>query len=295
MPVGAKPITILHYEDKPEYAESFKARAQAQRIIVKKVDNVEDLLAQLNDNPTKYKYVVLDARAFRYEGQAAGTESETYLTKVFVEIERIRKAHDVLLPCCINTGFADLKMKLADTVECPIYDKGDEEKLFADIWDSYNNSQDAILRVHYPEVFDIADSYFDGAAIALLAMLLTNEKYQSTSIGDRVDNLARLRRTMEHLMDKLHSEYLGGAAGIVHSPATRAKDILHYLRGVEHVPIHIFGFAINLLSTASNYGSHNPAEAAAIADYPSGNALKSLTEGMFEVFAWAKVKLPPRI
>jgi hypothetical protein len=291
MAVGNRGITILHYEDKPEYALSFKTSAQAQRLIVKTVDNVDDLLEQVRATPAKFKYIVLDARAFRFEGQAEGTESETYLTKIFVELEKLRAKYNVLLPCCINTGFADLKLKLANSVDCPIYDKGDEERLFSDIWDSYNGTEEAILRSKYPEVFDVADRHFAEPDIAVLSSLLTNEKYKSTLIANRVETLSKLRRTIEHLMDKLHQVYLGNPANVINSPATRAKDVINYIKRNEYLPTHIFGFTMNLLNTASNFGSHTPEQANTIADYPSGNALKSITEGMFEIFAWAKTKL----
>lgn len=293
MSAPQKPIRVLLCDDNARYADSFKNEARNARIITDHVDNVDDVLERINGAPKKYLFLVLDAKAYQHEGEQEGDEDEMNLMALLPELEKL-KSKGIDIPYCVNTGFADFKVRMGKRLSCPVFEKGQEEELFKHIWDTYNSTDYANLRRDHPIVFDLADDYFDEAALAQLTSLLTKDKYKSSSIGDRVDNLARLRRTAEHLMDILHAEYLGGAAGIVKSDATRAKDVIHYIKANEQLPTHVFGFTMNLYNTASNYGTHNPMQAAAASDYPSGYALSSLTEGLLEMFVWAKGKLPAK-
>jgi hypothetical protein len=281
-----KPIHILLYEDKPSYRDSFKLKAQQKRILVDATDNVDELIEILEANPKKHKFVVLDARAYLHEGQGEGTESEANLHKIFREIAKISKQQDRLIPYCINTGFAELKLQYQEVLQCPIYEKGKEDELIQFIWDTYNDSEGAKLRTDFPDVFSFADVYFDDANVEVLSSLLLKRKYESTNISDRIDSLARLRRLTEHTMDIIYINHLQRQTGIIRNRSTRASDVINYLNDAINVPTQVFGSVINILRTASNYGSHTPEEAEATSDYPTNNSIISLTHGFFEIIYW---------
>lgn len=283
-----KPITILHYEDTPSYRDSFKGIAQANRIIVDAVDNVDLLIEKLEEDHRKHKFVVLDARAFLHEGQKTGSESEANLIKIFREIERISNKQQRVIPYCINTGFADVKVSHSEVVNCKIFEKGNEQELINYIWEAYNSSREAILRKNYPDCFEFADAYFDEPNLAILSEILKGDTFKSNSIAIRVMVLATLRRLNEHLMDVIFEKYLNSLFGVIRSKASRANDIFYYIKDKEDVPTQIVGGTINLYKIASEYGSHTPEDAQKIDDYPSNNTIISLTYSFLETVNWAK-------
>jgi hypothetical protein len=282
-----KPIYILHYEDTPSYRESFKILAQKNRMLVDSVDNVDELIELLEENPRKHKFVVLDARAYLHEGQGPGSENEANLHKVFRDIVSISKTQDRIIPFCINTGFADIKLHYESVLQCKIFEKGKENDLFEFIWETYNNSDGGKLRSDYPELYEFADLYFEDVNMEVLSSILIRKKFESNKITDIVSTLSSLRRLLEHTMDIIFKKYLGEQNGIIKNKASRASDILNYLNNNQSVPPQVFGAAIIILRTASNYGSHTPEQAAEIRDYPTKDSIIGLTYGFFEIIRWS--------
>lgn len=283
-----RPIDILLYEDNPGYRDSFKLAAQKERIITEAFDNVDSILESLEEHPRKHKFVVLDARAYLHEGQSPGTESEANLHKVFRDIETIARKQDRAIPFCINTGFSEIKLNYQEVLSCRIFEKGNEDELFKFIWQSYNDSDGAKLRMDYPELFEFADLYFDDANVELLSNLLDKKKYESNRIVDRINNLSTLRRFVEQTMDIIFDSHLNRQQGIIRNRASRASDIMNYLNDNGILPTQVFGATVNILRTASNFGSHTPEQAEQIADYPSNNSIIGLTFGFFEIISWSK-------
>ena len=283
-----KPIDILLYEDVPSYRDSFKLLAQKKRILVEAVDNVDVLLETLEGNTRKHKFIVLDARAYLHEGQGPGSESEANLHKIFREIDSIAKKQDRVIPYCINTGFAEIKLQYQEVLPCRIFEKGNEEELLQFIWDSYNDTDGAKLRMDYPEQFEFADIYFDDANIEVLSGLLAKKRFESNRIVDRINNLSNLRRLVEQTMDTIFVNYLHQQPDIIRSRASRAGDILNHLNSNGLVPPQVYGAIMNILKTASNFGSHTPQQAEQIADYPTNNSIIGLTYGFYEIISWAK-------
>jgi hypothetical protein len=89
-------------------------------------------------------------------------------------------------------------------------------------------------------------------------------------------------------MDVLFQHHLQEQGGIIRNRASRASDIINYLNNNGDVPPQVFGAVVNILKTASNYGSHTPEQAEQIADYPTNNSIIALTFGFFETILWAK-------
>lgn len=286
-----KPITILHYEDSPSYRDSFKGIAQANRIIVDSVDNADLLIEKLDDDHKKHKFVVLDARAYLHEGQTSGSESEANLIKIFREIERISNDQQRFIPYCINTGFADLKVSHGEVVDCKIFEKGNEQELMNHIWETYNNSNDAILRKKYPECFEFADAHFEPSNLGILTSILTDDSFTSNNIASRVMVLASLRRLNEHLMDILFDKHLHRPSNVIRNDASRANDIFNHIKINEGMPSQISGSIINLYKITSNFGNHNPTKPQDIAAYPSSNTIISLTYSFFDILNWANTLL----
>lgn len=283
-----KPIHILLYEDNPGYRDSFKLAAQKERIITEAFDNVDNTLEALEENPRKHQFVVLDARAYLHEGQSEGTESEANLHKIFREIQKIEKKQDRIIPYCINTGFAEVKLQYREVLPCRIFEKGEETALFQHIWESYDSSDVAKLRSEYPDVFEFADRYFDEVNNEVLGSLLKNKNYESNHTATKVNNLSSLRRLTEHTMDIIYNRYLNQQGGIIRGRATRASDVINFLNNQGLTPSQVSGAVINILKTASNYGSHTPEQAEQIAGYPTNNSIIGLTFGFFETINWTK-------
>ncbi|WP_293743108.1 hypothetical protein [uncultured Pedobacter sp.] len=282
-----KPINVLLYEDKPEYAGSFKTTAQKQRIIVKVVDNGDELLEILKDNPRKYQFVVLDARAFMHEGQQPGTEDEMNLLPIIRDLDKLRQEQQITLPYCINTGFADLKLRLANKVLCPIFEKGNETDLINHIWAEYMKTDDAKLLMSHPEIFGFAVDHFDVTSYAVLSGLFKNEQHLASGIAGRVNNLSALRRIAEHLMDLVHEKYLNNSVQIG-SPSSRLREITQYLIDKNDLPVHVSSTIISVRKIASNFGSHTPSKPEEIEAYPSGELIGGLASSLKDVFIWAK-------
>jgi hypothetical protein len=286
-----RPIKVLLYEDKKEYQDSFKVAARAERIITEVVDNVEDLLETITSNPKKYQFIVLDARAYLKEGQQEGTEDEANLTKILLELNKLKYTGGPTIPYCVNTGFADIKLRIKATIDCPIFEKGDEENLFKHIWATYNDTDNAKLRFKYPKVFEFVDSQFSDPNIEVLSSLLLNDKYTSAQLADRVNNLSTLRNISEHIMDILHNKYLNGIPDMSGNLGGRLGAIAKHMFDTKDMPVHVHGTLISIRKVANEYGSHSPQQAQNIADYPGAYTITGLTLGLFDVLAWAQTKV----
>lgn len=288
----SKPIRILLYEDNARYAASFKTHAQKQRIITEHVDNADDLLEKLKSNPRKYQFVVLDARAYAHEGQQEGTEDEVNLFRIFREIQQLENEQKLQIPHCINTGFADINLRLGgNVVNCPIFDKKDEPRLLEHIWETYRKSDHAKIRFEHPEIFQFVDAHFAPADVEVISGIFKDHKYKSVHINHRVDNLAALRRSAEHLADLLFDGCLGSSPGIIKNQSSRLGDVVKYLSDQGGIPVHVHSNLTAIRKIASAYGSHTPQAAGAIADYPTHNTIIGLALGLADTFAWASTKL----
>lgn len=288
----AKPIRILLYEDKPDYAASFRLLAQKSRVITEQVDNVDDLLERLKTKPSRYQFLVLDARAYNQEGQQEGTEDEVNLFRIFRELQQLEYEQKLHIPHCINTGFADINLRLGgNVVKCPIFEKGDEQSLLKHIWDTYNDSDHAKIRFAHPEIFGFVDAHFAQADLEVVSNLFKNDKYTSFRIEDRIASLSALRRCAEHLADLLYDGYLGSSPGIIKTQASRLGDVVQYLSDQKDIPVHVHSNLTAIRKIASAYGSHTPQAANAIADYPTHNTIIGLALGLADTFAWASTKL----
>jgi hypothetical protein len=89
-------------------------------------------------------------------------------------------------------------------------------------------------------------------------------------------------------MDIIFNQYLNRQEGIVKNRGTRASDVINHLNSNKVPPTQVFGAVVNILKTASNYGSHTPEQAADITDYPTKNSIIGLTFGFIETILWAK-------
>lgn len=291
MSLPDKPIRVLLYEDKQDYAGAFATSARKARIITEQVDNVDDLVERIVANPRKYQFIVLDARAYLHEGDKEGDEDEMNLHAVFGELKRLRYEKGIVIPYCINTGFADLKLRMGTRIDCTIFEKGNEPDLFNHIWDSYKKTDAAILRAEYPEAFDFTDEYFSEANAELFSCLLHKEHFKSNQIADRIRNLGTLRILAEHLIDIVHDKYLGGYPDVSGNMGSRLGTILQELQNRRDIPVHVFGTLTSIRKTASEFGSHTPQQAEKIADYPTNNTITGLTFCVFDAFNWAKIVL----
>ena len=286
-----KPIRILLYEDNAIYTEAFKLMARKERIITEHVTNVDDLLEKLNENHKRFQFLVMDARAYMHEDDKEGQEDEMNLLTIIQELGKLKYEKDVILPYCINTGFADLKQRMGNKVDCPIFEKGNEAALFDFIWETFANTDIAKLLHDHPAIFGVVDDFFDDADYQLIISLFKNGKFRSDNIPDRVDSLHKLRRTVENLMDLIHWKYLGNDPTIVTAPGSRLREITERIHANEGIPVHVFGTLTSIRKTAGAYGSHTPEQATALAEYPSGDYIAGLAMSLKDVFTWAKTKL----
>ncbi len=286
-----KPIRVLLYEDNSDYAASFKTSAQQARIIIDVVDNVDDLLEKIKSAPRRYQFVVLDARAYMHEGQQEGTENEMNLMTVVREFDLMGKQDGIVVPYCINTGFADLRLRLSGNVNCKIFEKGSEPEVFEYIWNTHNDSDRARTLKLYPEIMEFAEQYFADADYNILEGLFIKDKFKSSHIVDRVSNLSCLRRTVEHLMDIMHSECLNNKSGIISSSGSRLRELTDYLQTKEGMPVHVYSTLTSIRKIASTYGSHTPTTPEAIDAYPSAEYVTGLSISLKDTFKWAKSKI----
>jgi hypothetical protein len=292
MPDLIKPLRVLLYEDNDGYASSFKMAAQKKRIISEQVNNVDDLIDRIKENPKKYHFIVLDAKAFNQEGALPGSESELNLIRIFREFEKIQNENQLLIHHCINTGFADIKLKMisSNIVPCKIFEKGNETLLFEYIISEYWKTDKAQIDFKFPQIFEFAAIYFSEADKELLYDLFEHDKYSSVQIADRVNNLASLRRIVEHLIDIIHVQYLGGIPTFS-SSAKRVKEISDFLKSKRDIPPHIYNIVTGIRETANSYGSHTPEQAIHIRDYPNSEIISSYAKNLKSVFDWANSKL----
>jgi hypothetical protein len=286
-----RPIKILVYEDNNGYYESLKLMARKERIITDHVTNVDDLLERVKENPKKYQFLVLDARAYMHEDEQEGQEDEMNLITIMQELAKLKYEQGIIVPYCINTGFADLKLRMGAKVDCTIFEKGKEKELFDFIWETFANTELSKLLHLHPAIFDVVHDYFDDADYEVIADMFTHEKYKRAQISDRIDNLNKLRRISEHLMDLVHARYLGGDPTIVTAIGSRLGQITKHINDTEGIPVHVFGTLTAIRKTAGAYGSHTPDQATALAEYPSGDYIAGLAMSLKDVFTWAKTKL----
>ncbi|NJI72725.1 hypothetical protein HCX49_05865 [Sphingobacterium kitahiroshimense] len=285
-------INIILYDDDKSYAESLMITARRRRVLIKWVDNVQDLFIELENKPKKYVFVILDARAYSEPGQKKGEEDEMNLIDIFSRFSNLKSEKNIIIPFCINTGFAELKTKIAKyKIECPIFDKGSEEALLDYIIKGFNNSDLGKLLYEFPDIFKFCSRHFDESDFAVIFKLFDKGKFQATEIADRISTLASLRRITEHLGDKIYDLYLGKHGPTISSPASRVKDIFYYLHNNKDIPSHLYFFVLNVHGVGSSYGSHTPENASKESDYPSIFFISGLALGLNDLFRWAAGKI----
>jgi len=284
----SKPITILLYEDDELYSQSFILRAQKHRILVSVVNNVEVLFELLETDHKKYKFIVLDARAYLKEGQSPGEESESNLIKIFRELAILEQKVHRTFSCAINTGFADIKLKIESTVPCPIFEKGQEEKLFEHIKANFIDSDLGKLHKDHPDVISFMENYFEQSNYDLIIHFLKTQKYKSNDAASRIRNLAELRRVHEHIWDILYEQYLHKPLiDFKGDPGKRTGQIRNFINGDQRtIPSFIFHWSDDLFMAASNYGDHNPVVDSSLENLPSSYFITSLFHGLLETICW---------
>jgi len=286
-----RPIRILLYEDKRDYAASFKTFAQRARIITDHVDNADDLLEKLNTSPKSYQFIVLDARAYMHEGQQEGTEDEMNLITVVQELDKLKYRKKINIPYCINTGFADLKLRLSGKVDCKIFEKGAETEVFEYIWCTYRSSDKAKLTVGHPEIFEFATDHFSDTEFDVLSELFLNNRFNNSEIPERVNNLNTLRRTLEHLLDVIFTKYLKNQSGIITHESRRLGEISKHLNDNGEMPVHVFCAITSIRKIAGAFGSHTSTKGDNANMLPSSELIAGLAFSLKDIFSWASSKI----
>lgn len=278
-------IRILMLEDKPEYQGSFEALASKERIIVNTVDNAEDLIIRLRTAPRLYKFIVLDAKAFFTEGEKQGSESEANLIYIFRELKNIESESGVIFKYAINTGFADIKLSHGKLVDCPIFEKGNEDILFNYIWSEHDKDSEAFVKKHYPELIPLYDSFFTEKVQEKTISLFNNDYYKNPSLGARLDNLSSLRMINEQIMDILLQQLHGKIWNEIHDKiGSRSRAIAEYLESYKDISYALKEQSVNIYKTASKYGEHSEAEVINDPDFPTHRMVGALALALLELF-----------
>lgn len=279
------PITILMLEDNPEYKASFELMASKDRILVKSVDNAEDLIIILKENPRKYKFIVLDARAFFTEGEKKGAETEINLIYLFREIKNVEKEYGVILPYAINTGFADIKISHEKKVDCPIFSKNSESELIQYIWDEQNKTKEAYVKKEFPEIVPLFDAFLTDKVQEKVISLYFHHNYNNASLGDRLTSLSSLRMINEQILDVLFKELHGRTwKDITDKIGSRSRVIAEHLESYHDISSSMRDECINIYKTASKYGEHGEEDIKDDREFPSHRMIAAHAMGILELF-----------
>lgn len=278
-------IDIIMLEDKPLYQGSFEAQASKERMIVKSVDNAEDLIDLIREKPRKYKFIVLDARAFFTEGEQQGTEDEANLIYVFRELKNIQVENGVTLHYAINTGFADIKLRHEKRVDCPIFEKGNEAELFDYIWEVQNKTEEAFVKSNFPEIIPLYDIHFTDKVKEKVLSLYNNNGFNNSSLKSRLENLSSLRMINEQIMDILYEEIHGKTwRDITESIGGRSKAIALALGSLGTISDYLRDVCVGIYHMSSKYGEHSEEDVKEDSGFPTNRMIDGYAKGLLELF-----------
>ena len=94
-----KPINVLFIDDDAAVRDSLYTEAKRRQILIKGVDNLDDGLLEIRNNP-RIKFIILDGKAYRHRGQVKGTEGGNFAVKAISDIPRLGTELNRQLPFC---------------------------------------------------------------------------------------------------------------------------------------------------------------------------------------------------
>ncbi|WP_138994896.1 hypothetical protein [Larkinella sp. C7] len=200
-----KPINVLFIDDESAVRDSLYTEAKRRQILIKGVDNLDDGLLEIRNNP-RIKFIILDGKAYRHRGQVKGTEGGNFAVKAVQDIPRLGHELNRYLPFCFYTGFADLAGDLSGA-DHKVINKNEvnaSTKLFDYIWQTYYDSEEAKLRNSYNDLFEAVELMKSQEAEEVLIKLLkSNEKLQ---VADYKSILVNVRSLQELVYKAIYSK-----------------------------------------------------------------------------------------
>ena len=186
----------------------------------------------------------------------------------------------------INTGFADIKLTHEKVVECPIFNKGNEVKLFDYIWSEQDKNEEAFVKKHFPEITPLYDSFFTDKVQEMVISLYNKDAYNNPSLGSRLKNLSSLRMINEQIMDILLRELHNGKTwdDITDKIGSRSKAIAEFLDSYHNISGSLKDQCINIYKTASKYGEHSEEDVRDDPDFPTSRMVAAHAMGLLELF-----------
>ena len=284
-------ISVLLIDDKEDTMFEFKVSAQQERIIIKKAfKSAASGKAEFIANPGSYDALILDAKAFRHDDQAEGTENFKSLRDNINWIRDFEKEHKRKIPFCIYTGhIEDMGEAWEDDIK--VFVKGwDQPKLFKYLKTEVNKLPETkIITQYYDalEIFDlqILDDKYKTELIHILKDLETNQKEKIESY------LGHCRRILEGVYKKLGAMGRIDEQEIIRNGQPNLEWCQRYItglniNGVESpsaiVPEHI-GWSLKIIKEiASSAGSHD------YRDKIHNYSLKTVVFALLDVLLWLK-------
>jgi hypothetical protein len=278
-----KPINVMLVDDTESYCIELAGAARKHRILIQYYDNLETAMEVLSTNP-KFKFVIFDGKCFLKEGQKTGEPDFRFVIGAMLSINKIQQKLQKNIPYCINTGYVENVEQIQE--QAKVFSKSkenDQEKMFSYIWEQFNSSIHGQVKHEYPLVYDFADTYFEADNLDLLISLVSDNNFLKKDAVAINDNLTRLRKINEHLMDIYCDQILiCDPLSIANNAGKRTIQIAQHIYDNENtMPDFILGQIKTIYYTCSSHGAHNTD-----GYKPTNNTVASLTYGLIDIILW---------
>ena len=278
-----KPINVMLVDDTESYCIELAGAARNHRILIQYYDNLETAMEVLSTN-AKFKFVIFDGKCFLREGQKTGEPDFRFVSEAMLRINEIQQKLQKNIPYCINTGFVENVEQIQERAK--VFSKSkenDQEKMFSYIWEQFNSTIQGQIKYDYPIVYDFADTYFNPENFDLFIELLSKDNFLKKDAVAINDNLTRLRKINEHLMDIYCDQILiCDPLSIANNAGKRTIQIAQHIYDNENtMPDFILGQIKTIYYTCSSHGAHNTD-----GHKPTNNTVASLTYGLIDIILW---------
>lgn len=299
---------ILLIDDEIEYCKTLKNRFSFDGVQITFFHNLEEGIAELERENSKYKALILDAKCLRTKEQEA--ENFDFLPEALDELERVnRQAGRVFMPFAIITGCYDQKIfnlltPKIDRQRGKVFEKFQEDEMLGHLLEEINKAEDTKIEIQYKDVFEVFDNLLQSDIKFDYRRELLKILKNMENPSEHVSVLRAIRVMQEKIYKVLNND-----KGIFSTDFRPKKyppsfsDKNWYLSGSEDnwIPtttvyqtsaIKYLAKAVYVIS--SDFGHHDlPTRPIEVPvkywQMPSTYAVKSLVFGLLEQLLWFKV------
>ncbi|SEW51622.1 S1 domain-containing protein [Chitinophaga arvensicola] len=290
---------VLWIDDEHEALSGTKGRAKRNNINLVSFKSLDGGMSELERNFPFYDGVLLDAKFFINEDDAAGTEDTSASFRAKERILQLPKKFEIFVLTGQAEAYGDKTFK---KVFINVYDKGNDDdmiRLFHDMKTAADGQLDTQIRHSYKRVFDVCTERYLGEVTGqdLLSLLKVTEEL---NLGNSFNSV---RKVMEDLFVAFHKYNLLPTEFV--SPSIAMNECSRFLAGKSdkdkyfiekgyehseetHLPRQI-AYCIRVILHVTQSGSHRSDVDMHVKLVKTPYLFRSILFQLMDVLVWFKM------